>query len=69
MTLAKTRTEPMDRSIPAVTITKVTPTPKMMKMEALTMIDRKLKTLKKASGLMMVKSTIMPRRTRTIWVA
>ena len=69
MTLLKTSTAPTDRSMPAVMMTRVAPTPSTAKIAVFMMIDRKVKTVKNASGDMIEKKMSNPTRTRTIWAA
>ena len=62
-------TEPMDRSMPAVMITNVIPTPRMARMDAFCTIRRMLPTLAKVSGSMAAKTSQIAMSTSRIWNA
>jgi hypothetical protein len=62
----KTRTEPHDRSIPAVTITYVAPIPMTTNAAASVAMLRILITVAKAPGLSPEKTPIIPARTKKI---
>ena len=66
ITLLNTKTLPTDRSIPAVIITKVIPTPKTAKTEMLIMMFLKLNRVKNVLGAIALKIAVITKSTETI---
>ena len=66
ITELKTSTDPMDKSMPAVMMTKVTPMPSTTRMDVFIRIARKLNTVRNASGAMTEKTITIASSTTTI---
>ena len=69
MTPEKTSTEPIERSMPAVMMTKVMPTPRIARIEAFWAMVRALPVLAKLLGARIEKTMTIAARTRRIWKA
>jgi hypothetical protein len=65
----KTSMEPIDKSIPAVIMIKVMPTPRIANNETLIITFRRLKNVRKVPGAIAEKIAIITSNTITTWIA